>query len=65
MSAYHVEFMEPAEDRLQQQRELSDRVKSGELHAFMEIGPDILHPTEEFRIYLRYYSEHAFGDDIR
>jgi len=65
MSAYHVEFIEPAEDRLQQQRELSDRVKRGELHAFMEIGPDILHPTENSKNYLKYYSEHSFGDDIR
>lgn len=65
MSAYYVEFLEPAEDRLQQQREISDRVKSGELHAFMEIGPDILHPTKNSENYLRYYSEHSFGDDIR
>lgn len=64
-SAYHVEFMEPAPDRLQQQSELSDRVISGELHAFMEIGSDILHPAENSENYLKYYSEHSFGDDIR
>ncbi len=65
MSAYHVEFVDPASDRLTQQRELSERVKKAELHAFIEIGPDLLHPTEESESYLRYYSEHSFGDDIR
>jgi len=35
------------------------------LYAFIEIGPGILHPTEESESYLRYYSEHSFGDDIR
>ena len=65
MSAYHVEFIEPAGDIMEQQSELSERVKSAELHAFIEIGPDILHPSEESESYLRYYSEHSFGDDIR
>jgi ABC-2 type transport system permease protein len=65
MSAFKVEFMSPAPDRLQQQSELSERVKNGELHAFMEIGPDILHPKEDSENYLKYYSEHSFGDDIR
>ncbi len=65
MSAFHVEFLEPAADIMEQQRTLSERVKSTELHAFIEIGPDILHPSEESESYLRYYSEHSFGDDIR
>ena len=65
MSAYTVEFVEPSGDRMEQQRELSERVKSTELHAFIEIGPGILHPTENSESYLRYYSEHSFGDDIR
>ncbi|MEN8203284.1 MAG: ABC transporter permease [Bacteroidota bacterium] len=64
-SFYNVEFLEPAEDVMAQQRELSLRVKATELHAFIEIGPDILHPAEESESFLRYYSEHAFGDDIR
>lgn len=65
MSAFHVEFLEPAADIMEQQRALSERVKSTEFHAFIEIGPDILHPSEESESYLRYYSEHSFGDDIR
>jgi len=63
--AYHVEFVDPATNTMEQQRELSERVKSTELYAFIEIGPDILHPTEGSESYLRYYSEHSFGDDIR
>ncbi len=63
--AYHVEFVDPATNTMDQQRELSERVKSTELYAFIEIGPDILHPTEGSESYLRYYSEHSFGDDIR
>ena len=65
LSAYHVEFIEPAENSMEQQSELSERVKNAELHAFVEIGPDILHPTEESNSYMKYYSEHAFGDDVR
>jgi ABC-2 type transport system permease protein len=64
-SVYKVEFLEPASDAMAQQRALSDRVSSGELHAFLEIGPDILHPSQDSESYLRYYTEHAFGDDIR
>ena len=64
-SAFQVEFVHAAADIKEQQRELSERVKSTELHAFIEIGPDILHPSEESASFLRYYSEHSFGDDIR
>lgn len=64
-SFFNVEFVEPAADPMAQQRELSERVSTGELHAFIEIGPDILHPSQESASYLRYYSEHAFGDDMR
>ena len=64
-SAFKVEFVAPSTDVKAQQRELSNRVKSTELHAVMEIGPDILHPSKDSESYLRYYSEHAFGDDMR
>jgi len=30
-----------------QRLQLSDRVRSGDLYAFLEIGPDVLHPGEE------------------
>ncbi len=64
-SVFTVEFVEPKADVMAQQRELSERVQSTELHAFIEIGPDILHPSKDSDSYLRYYSEHAFGDDMR
>ncbi len=66
-AAYVVEFMEPdIQNQKAQQLALSDRVESQELHAFIEIGPDILHPTgEEKEAYLKYYSQHSFNDQIR
>lgn len=63
---YKIEFVEPdPENRMEQQLQLSQRVQSGELHAFMEIGPDVLHPSGKEGGYLRYYSEHAFNDNVR
>ena len=65
--AYIIEFVKPEPASLQdQQLELSNRVQSGELHAFIEIGSDILYPAgEDKEAYLRYYSEHAFNDQNR
>ncbi|MGW8315950.1 MAG: ABC transporter permease [Bacteroidales bacterium] len=63
---YKIEFVAPdPENRMEQQLQLSQRVQSGELHAFMEIGPDVLHPSGKEGGYLRYYSEHAFNDNVR
>ena len=66
-AAFIIEFMEPdLQDSEGQQLALSDRVDSQELHAFIEIGPDILHPAgEEKQAYLKYYSQHSFNDQIR
>jgi ABC-2 type transport system permease protein len=65
--AYILEFIEPdTVDPFQQKLRLSDRVRSGELHAFVEIGSSILHPdTVPEHTLIRYYSEHAFMDDVR
>ncbi len=64
---YNLEIIEPnSEDLKQQKLRLSDRVRSKELHAFVEIGPEILHPgedSEKFRI--SYYSENSMMDDVR
>jgi len=63
---YLVEFVDPdPEHRMEQELQLSQRVQSGELHAFMEIGPDVLHPAGKEGGYLRYYSEHSFNDNVR
>ncbi len=66
MSAYLVEFVDPdPADRTGQQLELSNRVKSSDLHAFIEIGPHVYNPQSDSGAYIRYYSEHAFMDNIR
>jgi ABC-2 type transport system permease protein len=46
--------------------ELSDRVRTGDLHAFVEVGPDVLHGGEDpegGRI--KYHAENAAVDDLR
>ncbi len=66
-AAYLVEFLEPdTGDPQAQRRALSERVESQELHAFIEIGPDIMYPaSHENTAYLKYYSQHSFNDQIR
>jgi ABC-2 type transport system permease protein len=66
-AAFVVEFLEPdLQDAASQQLALSKRVESQELHAFIEIGPDVLHPSGEGKeAYLKYYSQHSFADDFR
>jgi ABC-2 type transport system permease protein len=65
--AFLLEFVPPdSVHPAAQQLALSDRVRSKELHAFIEVGKDILHPSQASdRDYIRYYSEHSFMDDIR
>lgn len=64
--AYRFEIIEPDSATLFDRKiVLSDRVRSKELHAFIEIGSGIIHPgvnREKARI--KYYSEHAFMDDV-
>ena len=66
-AAYVVEFMElDLQDPEGQQLALSARVESQELHAYIEIGPNILHPVGEGKdAYLKYYSQHSFNDEVR
>jgi len=65
--AFRIGVMEPdTTDPAAQQLALSERVKSFELHAFIEIGPGFIHSTgDPSDTYLRYYSEHAFNDRYR
>lgn len=65
--AYSLEFLKPdTEDPQGQLLELSERVKTQELYAIVEIGPAILHPEgSEEESYLRFYSEHSFNDNNR
>ena len=66
-AAFVVEFMEADLQNPQSQYlALSERVESQELHAFIEIGPDILNPAgEDKEAYIKYYSQHSFDDDAR
>jgi ABC-2 type transport system permease protein len=65
-SKYFLGFEKPDTiDPVGQQAILSDRVKRTELYAYVEIGKDILHPSQGTETFLKYYSEHAFADDTR
>lgn len=65
--AYLFEVVEPnTTDPGAQRLELSNRVRNGQLHAFVEIGEGILHPAdnpEASRI--AYHSKNAAMDDLR
>ena len=65
--AYILEVIEPNETDARAQRlELSNRIRKGDLHAFLEVGPNVLHPTGDqstFRI--KYHGKNAAIDNIR
>jgi ABC-2 type transport system permease protein len=65
--AYYVEFIGPdTTDNFQQKLELSNKVRSKELHAFIEIGPEIMHPGEETeKSGIKYFSENSALDVVR
>ncbi|MBU8934699.1 MAG: ABC transporter permease [candidate division Zixibacteria bacterium] len=49
----------------QQRLELSDRIRAGEIHAFLEIGPDVLHPRGDSTEHtIAYHAEGAAIDGI-
>lgn len=64
---YIIEIVEPdTAGAAAQKLELSDRVRSGSLHAFVEIGPDVCHPGEDSEGYrAAYHSQNAAMDDAR
>jgi ABC-2 type transport system permease protein len=65
--AYYLQIIEPNTAKPDAQRlELSNRVRAGELHAFLDIGPRVVHPageTDGFRI--GYYARNPAMDDLR
>jgi ABC-2 type transport system permease protein len=65
--AYVFEVLEPNESDPQAQRlELSNRVREGHLHAFIEVGPNVLHPTgEQHTFRIKYHGKNAAVDNIR
>jgi ABC-2 type transport system permease protein len=65
--AYVFEVIEPNDtDPRAQRLELSDRIREGNLHAFFEIGPNVLHPTgEQSTFQIKYHGKNAAVDNIR
>ena len=63
---YHFIEAEVGEDKQKQYLELSDRIRAGELHAFLVIGPEVVHPGEDPEAArIRYYARNAAMDDLR
>ncbi len=57
-----VDDVNPRSQRL----ELSERVRGGSLHAFLEIGPQVVHPGEDKEAgHIAYYGKNAAMDDVR
>lgn len=65
--AYLIEVLEPDIAEPDAQRlDLSNRVRGGTLHAFVEIGPDVFHPGDDEGAYrIAYHSENSAMDDCR
>jgi ABC-2 type transport system permease protein len=65
--AYRIEVLTPDSlDPAGQKLALSERVRDGDLHAFVEIGPEVLHPTDDPEAAgIIYHAENAAIDDIR
>jgi hypothetical protein len=65
--AYVFEFAEPNDSDPQTQRlEFSERIRKGEIHAFLEIGPNVLHPKgEQSTFQIKYHAKNAAIDNVR
>jgi ABC-type Na+ efflux pump permease subunit len=65
--AYIMEIVEPNQlDPDAQRLELSNRIRWGELHAFVDIGPEVLHPGENTEAHsIAYHARNAAIDDLR
>ncbi len=65
--AYVIEIVAPDETNPDRQRLwLSDRVRRRDLHAFVEIGPAVLHPRQDSGgALISYYSNKAALDELR
>jgi len=64
---YRIEFVDvDTAATIIQMGALSDRVRRGEIHAFLHIGSSLVHPSEDpENAYLNYHAESAALDDIR
>lgn len=65
--AWLFERIEPdLSDPLAQRLALSDRIRNGELHAFLEIGANVKHPETDWETArIAYYAKNAAMDTVR
>ncbi len=64
--AYLLELVEPDDtDPNKQRLELSNRIRGKNLHAFVEIGADVVHPRNPQTGSINYYGQNAIMDDLR
>jgi ABC-2 type transport system permease protein len=65
--AYLLEAIAPDDqDPAAQRLALSNRVRRGELYAFLDIGGDVLHPSPDIETdRIAYHAENAVLDDVR
>lgn len=65
--SYLFEIVAPNEPDLNATKfELSSRIRAGQLHAFVEIGPEIVHPGEDRdACRISYHAKNAVLDDLR
>lgn len=65
--AYFFEILHPdTVNPFQQKLDLSNQVRNKQIHAFVEIGPEVIHPGENRdNSKIKYYSENSLMDDIR
>ncbi len=64
--AYSFVVVEPSSDTLGQRLELSERVRDGEYHAFLDIGADVVHPIgKDETCRVLYFGKNAALDDFR
>lgn len=65
-AAYLIEVERPNDrDPMLQRLLLSDRVRSRDLHAFVEVGQHVMHPRDTTERYLAYHSQNAALDETR
>lgn len=64
---YKIELVQPdTVNPVAQMLGLSEKVRAKQIHAFVEIGPDAIHPKgDPEKAKIKYYSENSLMDDIR
>lgn len=64
--AYKFTIIPPAQDSNTQRLELSDRIRAKQLHGFVEIGSDVIHPTgNDPSSRINYFCENILFDEVR